>query len=245
MSKVPENLEEILRLLESLGINFRDPDYISVAFTHSSFSYEKELSYDNERLEFLGDSVINMLISEELYNRFPQDSEAELSKMKSYLVSNEVMAEVCGAMELNEYLLLGKGENQQNGSTNKRNVACLFEALMGALYLDQGLEGVRSVVVKYLLLPYLKGSQSEYYGDCKSPLQEVCVKRFQKLPRYELVEKKGEEHSPYFRVKVVLGKETYGYGCGPSLKKAQNEAAYFALQKISAEKGGLSTIHER
>lgn len=245
MTTKSNHIDIITQKLRKAGIFCHDQDLIIQAFIHSTYSNEKELPHNNERLEFLGDSVLNLVVSEELYRRFPDVTEAELSRMKGYLVSNDVLAMVCENMGINKFLLMGKGEIKQNGTQNRRNLACLFEALLGAIFLDQGLEGARKCVLTFVFEEHVKESEIDNYTNCKGALQEISVRQYHELPRYTVLEKSGEEHDPYYKVRVSINKRNYGYGCSSSIKKAQKEAAYMALKRIRKEENERTSLHEK
>jgi ribonuclease-3 len=218
-----EQLEEIL------GVNFQDRRLLKLALTHRSYIYETPgvgLS-SNERLEFLGDSVLALISADFLYRTFPELTEGELTDVRAVLVRTETLASFAQEINLNKYLLMGKGE--QNSGGGKRVLASAFEAILGAIYLDQNLEAVQQ-----FLLPRLEPLAhtivvKRLFKDNKSLFQELAQAHDGITPSYRLVSQEGPSHNREFTVQVLLGEKVAGQGQGRNKQTAEQEAARDAL----------------
>jgi ribonuclease-3 len=211
-----------------LGVSFRDPSLLSVALTHRSVLNEDSgvVREDNERLEFLGDAIVGAIVAEELYRAFPQATEGSLTNMRAELVRASSLARWARRFELGDHLQLGRGEEARGGRDRDGLLASGFEAVVGALYLDQGLEAIRSLIRPLIAeaLPTLTPS-SPRARDPKSELQYRCQARWGVLPVYRVLAVEGPEHRPVFSVEVSAGEELTGRGVGPSKQAAEQEAA--------------------
>ena len=221
-------MADTARLQQALDHRFAAPKLLDLALTHSSAGGE-----NNERLEFLGDSVINYIIAEAVYRRFPQSREGEMSRMRASLVNGETLAEVADELELGSYLRLGAGERRSGGHRRKSILANAFEAVIGAILLDSGLERCRDCVLA-LFAARLDGLKpGNLDKDPKTRLQEYLQGRSQPLPQYELLEIRGEEHARKFLVACRLGEpELVAEGSGSSRRKAEQDAAGRALETL-------------
>jgi ribonuclease-3 len=223
---------------ERLGLPVRDLELIDQALVHSSWLHEHpdEARGHNERLEFLGDAVVNLTISEALYARHPDDDEGALSARRAAIVSTTGLARLAGRIELGKYLLLGEGESQRSGRRRPSLLASSFEALTGALYLDLGYDVVRRWL-QTLAEPEL--SLEAPVLSLKSPksrLQEYTQRRSGERPDYRLVEASGPDHEKSFRIEVWVDGELLGVGEGPSRRTAETSAAAQAIERIRAER---------
>lgn len=218
-------------LSKELGIQFRNPHLLTEALTHRSFLNENRNWHvgNNERLEFLGDAVLELVISEFLYSLFPSLQEGELTALRSKLVRNETLFRVGDDLSLYERLNLSRGQRNDNSSRVKeRLVACAVEALIGAIYLDQGLEAVRSFV-NQRLIKYLEQLLSQD-SDAKSRFQEEAQRHDRITPTYHLLSESGLDHEKVFIVGVFLGSTMIAKGNGPAKRLAEEEAANEALR---------------
>lgn len=220
-----------------LGLSFNDATLFQRALTHRSYLNEhvEEQLEDNERLEFLGDAVIDFLAAEWLYESLPDMSEGTLTRLRAGLVRNETLASYASALGLGELLLMGKGEEECGGRSRLRNLSCAFEAVMGALYLDQGMEAVRAFVRPRFdpVLDEMLREQSD--KDAKSRLQEWSQSALNLVPTYQAVHVDGPEHAPEFTVEVTIGDEVYGIGKGHSKQAAAQTAAQAALDALKSK----------
>ncbi len=216
-------------LEEALGIHFRDPALLQLALTHRSYIYETrgEGQYSNERLEFLGDSILALVSTDFLYRSFPDLSEGELTDVRAILVKMETLADFAREIQLSKFLLMGKGE--QNSGGGKRVLASAFEALLGAIYLDQGIAAVQAFLI-HRLEPIARNIvKKRLFKDNKSLFQELAQAHESITPYYRLVSQQGPSHNREFTVEVMLGDEVAGKGQGRNKQTAEQEAAHAAL----------------
>jgi len=234
--------ERVMQAMEALGIAFRRPDLLRQALTHLSYVYERSRSTQaaveeaNERLEFLGDAVLELLVSEFLYRRFPTASEGELTAYRAALVRTPTLARWARRFRLDEFLYLGRSEVPRPGRpVRERILAGAFEAVLGALYLDRGIRVVRRFLHR-LLLEEAEGliaiGQNENY---KGRLQELIQDRLRITPVYRTIAVTGPAHQRTFTAEVLIGERPYGVGHGPSKRAAEQEAARRALERLRAE----------
>jgi ribonuclease-3 len=225
---------EVERLSEALGYSFKQPELLLQAFRHSSYVNEQGNPNleDNERLEFLGDAVLELTISHILMDLFQDAKEGELSKFRAILVGETGLCQVAQRLALGDYLLLGKGEEQSRGREKASILADTTEALMGALYLDAGFDRTKEIV-RRLFSPMLKRvGTSEMVHDFKSLLQEYTQQTHKTLPKYHLVEESGPDHDKTFRVALTLNGEVLAEGEGKSKKEAEQMAAREAFSCV-------------
>lgn len=220
--------QHLASLVQKLNIEGIDLALLDQALIHPSYAMEQQTKGDNQRLEFLGDAVIDLLMGEYLYQTFPNDDEGKLTKMRASLVCEEALADAAKALGLNEYLLLGRGEAATGGASRPSNLADAWEAVCGAIYLSCGLDVLKKMVLQYLehSISLVKGG---YYGDYKTRLQEYIQREPDHEISYELLEEVGPAHDRTFFVKVCIDGKECGRGSGKSKKAAQREAALAAL----------------
>ena len=229
-------------LIERLGLPVRDLDLLQQALIHSSYLHEhRDLAAGhNERLEFLGDSVVSLAISDALYRRHPDDDEGVLSARRASIVSTAGLARLAHRLELGEYLLLGEGESQRGGRRRPALLASAFEALVGALYLDLGY-GTASGFVTALAAPELTSDRP--LGALKSPksrLQEYTQRLSGERPQYSLVDAVGPDHAKVFRIEVSVGGRVVGVGQGHSRRVAETEAAAHGIDSLRHSSEGTA-----
>jgi ribonuclease-3 len=234
-------------LAERLGLPVRDLDLLQQALIHSSYLHEhRDLAAGhNERLEFLGDSVVSLAISDALYRRHPDDDEGVLSARRASIVSTAGLARLARRLGLGEYLLLGEGESQRGGRLRPALLASAFEALVGALYLDLGY-GAASGFVTALAAPELTSDRP--LGALKSPksrLQEYTQRLSGERPQYRLLDAVGPDHDKVFRIEVAFGGRVIGVGHGHSRRVAETEAAARAIETLRSEPAELADGVER
>jgi ribonuclease III len=220
---------------QRLGLRFEDTWLLRRALTHRSYVNEHpEALEDNERLEFLGDAVLDFLVGAWLYNHFPEMSEGQLTRLRAALVGNEQLASFALQVNLGEYMLLGKGEEEGGGRLRSALLGCTFEALIGALFLDQSLEAVYEFVEPFLeeeTRNFLNGNGDQ---DVKSLLQEWSQAQGLGAPTYRTVSAFGPDHDKIFEVEVIIGGEVAGRGEGHSKQAAAKNAARAALGSIGS-----------
>jgi ribonuclease-3 len=220
-------------LEDSLGYHFSDKSLLIHSLTHRSYHHEirgEALTY-NERLEFLGDSVLGLIIAETLFAEAPRLTEAAMSKMKAFLVSRAVLSDIAATLGLGRHLRLGKGEESTGGRQKKSILADALEALVGAIMIDSDYQTARSVTVR-LFGERISLVTRQQGDDFKSDLQEKCQSLFATLPDYEIVKQEGEEHRKTFTAEVSILGEVRGRGSGKSKKEAQMAAAREALRRL-------------
>jgi ribonuclease-3 len=219
----------------SLGYDFRNPELFLRAITHRSFHNENSSSSPghNERLEYLGDAILDLILSEKLFLDHPSWSEGELSKVRSSLANEHTLAEVAKQMDLGAQLRFGRGETQTGGALKPRLLACGFEALVAAVYLDSDYPTVRDYILRLFGERITSLHSAEVEGfDFKTRLQETMQEKFKKTPIYELVGEEGPDHDKVFTVQVKLADRTLAEGQGKSKKQAEQDAASKALKEI-------------
>jgi ribonuclease III len=229
----PERLQRLLALLQWEADNL--PLY-EQALTHSSFAHEKgQRNEHNERLEFLGDAVLELIVSDYLYHTYPRLPEGKLTRLRADLVCEASLAKLAYTVNLGQYLRLGKGEAVGGGSSRPSLLADALEALIGALFLDQGLERCRLCVLA-LYQPVLQDLQEGVLRqDYKTLLQEFAQARFTVTPQYRIVKESGPDHDKVFEAEVILGAEPVGRGQGRSKKESEQAAAKEAWNRMSRQ----------
>jgi len=217
------------KLEEALEVHFQNPSLLSLALTHRSYIYETagEGQQSNERLEFLGDSILALISADFLYRTFPHLSEGELTDVRAILVRTETLADFAREIQLGTYMRMGKGE--RHGGGGKRVLASAFEALLGAIYLDQGLEAVRQFLLHRLEPLAHHIVEKRLFKDNKSRFQELAQAHDGITPSYHLVSQEGPSHNREFTVEVMLGNQVAGKGHGRNKQTAEQEAAHAAL----------------
>lgn len=222
------------KLLENLKIHFNNPQILEQAFYHRSYLNEvKEDIESNERLEFLGDSVLSLVVSKFLFSERYKDAEGELTNLRAFIVKTKSLAGAARKLDLGKYLLFSKGEELGGGRDNPQLLANTYEALLGAIYLDLGLETVQRVIKETLLDLFTSEVKSGPPKDAKSSLQEITQEKFKQSPMYKILETKGPDHAKQFVVAVYIKRKEYGKGSGGSKQLAEEEAATRALQRLS------------
>jgi ribonuclease-3 len=224
----------IEELEKTLSYTFKNKELLRTALIHKSYNegLQKDLP-DNEKLEFLGDSVISLVITDYLYRNFTHLREGELSKLKAHLVSSNSLQRISRNLNLTDFLVLGKGEEKNNGRSNKKICASLFEAVVGAIYMDSNYKVTAATVISYFKDFLVKFSEKEIkINDYKSELQELIQKRNNYLPTYKIIEEIGKPPNVVFTAAVYLEDTQIGVGTGKNKRKAEQDAAYNALKNI-------------
>lgn len=214
--------------------NFHDKSLLLRALTHPSYLNENPEAgvEDNQRLEFLGDAVLDFISGELLYHRYPEASEGRLTRLRAALVRTETLARFARNCSLNEALYLGRGEEDSGGRSRDNNLCAAFEALSGALYLDQGMRAVETFVLPYFNEALNDIVRLELDKDAKSMLQEWSQSNLNLTPSYETIDSRGPDHAKEFTVAVVIDGEQYAHGTGPSKQAAAQQAARRALELL-------------
>lgn len=226
---------DVATLEAAIGHAFNDHDILLRALTHTSHAYETNTPLsDNEQLEFLGDSILGFLVSEELVHRYPAYREGRLSILKNFLVSAPHLHEVAQRIDLGQYLLLGRGEELSGGRVKKGLLADAIEALIAAMYLDGGIEAARRFVLDHVLsgLPAVESDADTLFTNYKGALQEVARSLNLPAPRYSVISEQGPAHARRFNVEVRLGDQYSAMGEGDSKKSAGQKAAQIILRQL-------------
>jgi ribonuclease-3 len=230
-------MTELRELQKRLGLAFSDKSLLQRAFTHRSYLNEHpDAGFDdNERLEFLGDAVLDFVTGEYLYHRFPEMPEGHLTSLRAALVRRETLARFARKHDLGDYLLMGKGESDSGGRERDATLCAALEALVGAIYLDLGIEAVH-LVVEPLIRPEVERILVEHSDrDPKSLLQEYAQANMGSTPRYATVGESGPDHAPQFTVEVTISGQVYGQGSGRTKQRAAQEAARLALEHLDLD----------
>lgn len=225
-------------LLEKrMGVKFRNPSLLQQALVHRSYLNEvPESGFDsNERLEFLGDAVLGLVVAAKLYGDYPDRQEGQLTELRAAVVRRDALAKVAKRLTLGEYLYLGKGEESAGGRNRPSNLSAAFEAVVGAVYLDGGIDKARRFVIRSLAPELGALPKGRIPGDPKSRLQEILQARYQRPPVYRVVRDEGPDHSKVFTVQVSAGRKVLGTGQGKSKQQAEKAAATRALESLEGE----------
>ncbi|MFQ5880705.1 MAG: ribonuclease III [Dehalococcoidia bacterium] len=231
------SLSDLERLQRGLGVRFRDPQLLREALVHSSFVHEvpSPTLAANERLEFLGDAALGLIIAQKLYKDYPHLREGQLTTLRAALVRTPTLAEVGRRLGLGDYLMLGRGEEASGGRRRPTNLARAFEAIVGAVLVDGGLAKARALVLRCLRSELAAAATGPLAPDYKSRLQQLAQSRWHQAPTYRLLEAAGPDHARTFEVAVEVGGEALGTGRGPSKKAAEQQAAGHALRTLGED----------
>ena len=227
-------MADLETLQHNLGVSFKDLSLLKQALVHSSYVNESPDSAptSNERLEFLGDAVLGFIVAQKLYQDFPRFAEGEMTKIRAAIVRRDTLVRMARTIGLENHLYLGKGEEASSGRYKPTNLASAFEAVIAAIYLDQGLSITRDIIHR-LIAVKLQELINTGTVDYKSELQEYVQARKQQTPTYEVIETTGPDHNRTFTVEVRLGETVLGKGSGKNKKAAEYKAARSALEQLS------------
>jgi ribonuclease-3 len=228
---------DINELQKILGVSFNRPALLEQSLVHSSFINENPASSlgHNERLEFLGDAVLDFIVADKLYQDFPVLSEGEMTRLRAALVRRDTLAHVARVIKLGDFLYMGKGEESSGGRNKTPNLAGALEAVIAAVYLDLGITAAEDMVIRLLAEEWKKLANPGSGIDYKSKLQELAQSKYQATPVYRLVSETGPDHNKMFTVEVMVNKKILGRGTGKSKKLAETEAARLALERIAGD----------
>src|SRR5262245_1927190 len=219
---------------QAIGYRFRDPERLRAALTHASGANTRLAS--NERMEFLGDAILGLITCEQLYHRFPESQEGDLTKIKSAVVSRRACARFSKVLHLGEFLILGKGMDRYDAATVPSGMlADVYEALVAAIYLDGGLEVAREWVLRLLGPEIEQAADAAHGGNFKSLLQQIAQREFNATPQYVLLDENGPDHRKCFKIAAVIGRHTYPGAWGSNKKEAEQRAAMNALAQVNGD----------
>jgi ribonuclease-3 len=235
-----ERRRELQLFQKHAHARFRSLEFLNLALSHRSYANELGGSIDNnEKLEFFGDSVLGLVVSEYLVLALPDKSEGELAKIKSFVVSEDSLSEIARRVRLDNFILIGKGEEYSGGRSKKALMADALEAVIGAHYLDSGFKAAREFIRELLIPEIDKVLADRHKKDYKTLLQEYVQKRFKTYPHYRIVQRKGPDHNKTFWIEVGVHKKTYGPGSGKNKKEAEQEAAAIAYRALVPEEADV------
>lgn len=222
---------ELDKLEETIGYSFKDKELLKLALTHSSYSNDNKMGKlkNNERLEFLGDAVLELASSEFLFHEYTTKPEGELTRLRASIVCEPTLAENARAFQLNDYLRLGHGEENTGGRYRDSIISDALEALIGAIYLDGGFANAKEFILKFVLNDI---ENKHLFYDSKTILQEIVQKQYKERVEYVLVGESGPDHNKVFEVEAVFRKVVLGRGKGATKKRAEQQAAYEAILSI-------------
>lgn len=220
-------------LEKNIGVTFKNKDLLTEALTHRSYlnEYPHWPLPHNERLEYLGDAVLELLVSEELFKKFPNEPEGQLTVFRAALVNYQILAKVAERIGMQKFILMSRGEKKDTGRAREVILANAMEALVGALYLDRGFEAMRPFVDKFVMSNLDEVLKTRSYKDAKSELQEIVQEKMKLTPTYRTLDETGPAHKRIFTMGVYYGDTLIAKGSGPSKQEAELEAAKNALKK--------------
>ena len=237
-----ERRKELALFQKQAKIRFKSLELLNLAFSHRSFANEQGGAVDNnEKLEFFGDSVLGLVVSEYLLEVIPDRTEGDMAKVKSFVVSEDSLEGIARALRLDNFILIGRGEEYSGGRSKKTLLADALEAIIGAYYLDSGFKAAHEFV-KRLLVPEIHlVLEDRHQKDYKTLLQEYAQKRYRSYPRYRVVQRKGPDHNRIFAIEVIVDNRTFGPGEGKNKKDAEQAAAGIAYEALVNRKPGPGT----
>ena len=225
-------MKNFSELEKKIGINFKNKDFLIQAFVHRSYLNENPKFYlgHNERMEFLGDAVLELVITEYLYEKYPKKSEGELTSWRAALVNAKILSQVAEKLDMNNFLLLSRGEEKDLGKARRYILANTFEALIGAIYLDQGYKSCQNFIKKHLIIKLSYIIKTKLFKNIKGYLQEKAQEKIKITPIYKVLKEQGPDHIKYFTVGVFFDNKLIAQGEGFSKQEAEEKAAQKALE---------------
>jgi ribonuclease III len=231
-----ERRKELHLFEKQAGIKFKSQEMLNLGFSHRSYANENHNEVgNNEKLEFLGDSVLGLVVAEYLFETLTDKAEGDLAKIKSFVVSEDSLAIIARSLKVDNFILIGKGEEYSGGRSKKALLADAMEAIIGAYFLDSGFRASKKFILRYLVPEINKVLENRHRKDYKTLLQEFVQKQFKTYPKYIMVKKTGPDHSKTFWMEVKVGDQTYGPGKGKNKKSAEQSAAELAWVALSGD----------
>jgi ribonuclease III len=241
-----ERKKELKEYLKSINLKFNNYDLLNLALSHRSYINENKITEENnERLEFLGDAVLGLIITEYLYKIYPEYAEGELARIKSFVVSEDTLSKITKIINLSKYILIGRGEEVSGGRSKKTILADVFEAFLGSYYLDSNYNKVRDFVLKYFKYEIGLVVTDKHEKDYKTLLQEFAQKKYKICPTYVLKGENGPEHDKTFYMEVMIKEKIIGLGEGKSKKDAEKLAAKNAFLKFTSKMAKTSNLKRK
>jgi ribonuclease-3 len=231
-----ERKKELQLFEKNTGVRFKKIDLLNLAFCHRSYANECSQKTDNnEKLEFLGDSVLGLVVSEYLYGILGDRAEGDLARVKSFVVSEDSLADIAKSIRVDNFILIGKGEEYSGGRSKKAILADCMEAIFGALFLDSGMKAAKTFILKYIVPEINKVLENKHRKDYKTLLQEYIQKKYKSYPKYQMVKRTGPDHDKTFWMEVKVGGKVYGPGKGKNKKEAEQKAAAIAFKDLDID----------
>ncbi len=227
---MPSNLD---KLEKKIGVQFKNEDLLTEALTHRSYlnEFSKWKLPHNERLEYLGDAVLELIVTDELFKKYPDYPEGQMTILRAALVNYQMLGKIAEEIGLQDFILMSRGEKRDVGKAREVILANAMEALIGAMYLDRGIEGARSFVNKFIWSHLGEILKTKSYKDAKSELQEIVQEKIKVTPTYKVLEESGPAHKRIFKIGVYFGDKLMAEGTGASKQEGELEAAKEALKK--------------
>jgi len=238
-------MSDFVKLERILGIKFRDAAVYREAMTHKSFAAEHQLAYDNQRLELLGDAVVQIILTDYLYRRYTDLQEGDLTKIRSAMVNQDALAQFARDISLGSFLMLGRGELELHGQDRDSTISDAFESLIGAVYLDLGMEAAKDLFLPILLKNHPDPAECLHEINPKGILQEFTQQKAQGVPQYRVVAVTGPAHAPRYEVEVLIKDKVIARGAASSHKLAEREAARAAVRILLHEGGEQDGTEEK
>lgn len=229
-----ERKRSLKKFLKNIGASFKNLELLDLSLSHKSYVNEINKNENNEKLEFLGDSILGFVITEYLYKTYPSLTEGELAKIKSFIVSENLLSNLAKNIKIDKYLLIGKGEELSGGRNKKTILSDTYESFLGAYYLDSNLTKVKKFILKYFVKEIELVISGKHEKDYKTLLQEFCQKKYKICPSYKMLKEEGPEHDKTFFVNVSLNEKIIGKGIGKSKKEAEKNAAKNAYLRLNS-----------
>ena len=230
---LPERKKVLISFLKTTGVRFKSLELLNLSFMHRSVSNESKNKISNERLEFLGDAILGAVAADLLYKKLSDKPEGELARIKAIVVSEDTLSGVARELQIDNLLILGRGEELSGGRTKKAILADALEALIGAIYLDSGYKNAFAFVSRFISLEIERVLKNRHFQDYKSLLQELCQRLYRKYPTYRLIKISGPEHERIFSMEVSINSQIYGPALGRNKKSAEQEAAKLAYEAMA------------
>jgi ribonuclease-3 len=232
-----ERRKELQLFQNQANIRFKSLELLNLAFSHRSYANESNENIDNnEKLEFFGDSVLGLVVSEYLLMSLLDKKEGDLAKIKSFVVSEDSLADIAKRLRIDNFILIGRGEEYSGGRSKKALLADAMEAIIGAYYLDSGFKAARAFIRDQLVPEINKVLENRHRKDYKTLLQEYVQKKHKTYPRYRTVQRSGPDHNKTFWIEVGIGNKTFGPGMGKNKKEAEQNAAGIAYKALAEKK---------
>ena len=232
----PSRKKVLAAFMKTAGIRFKSPGLLNLSFMHRSVSNESNQKINNERLEFLGDAVLGAVAANLLYENLADRPEGDLARIKSVVVSEDVLSAVARELQIDNLLILGRGEELSGGRTKKAILADALEALIGAIYLDSGYDKAFKFVSRFISAEIERVLENRHYQDYKSLLQEFCQRLYRNYPDYRILKRSGPDHARTFWVEVAVNGQVFGPASGSNKKSAEREAAKLAYEALNPDK---------